>query len=47
MTTRRLTGPERDLLRLAVRDAPDEFLMALQAMAKQRLHEQVGSSSTA
>ncbi|MFT4035627.1 MAG: hypothetical protein QM679_08640 [Patulibacter sp.] len=37
-----LSGSERDLLRLAVRDAPDEFLMALQAMAKQRLHEQVG-----
>ncbi|MEH3052466.1 MAG: hypothetical protein PGN13_00465 [Patulibacter minatonensis] len=37
-----LTGPERDLMRLAARDVPDEFLMALQAMAKQRLHEQVG-----
>ncbi|MBO9534001.1 MAG: hypothetical protein J7513_13605 [Solirubrobacteraceae bacterium] len=37
-----LHGPERDLMRLAARDAPDEFLMALQAMAKQRLHEQVG-----
>ena len=37
-----LSGPERDLMRLASRDAPDEFLMALQAMAKQRLHEQVG-----
>lgn len=37
-----LSGPERDLMRLAVRDAPDDFLMALQAMAKQRLHEQVG-----
>jgi len=37
-----LSGRERDLMRLAARDAPDEFLMALQAMAKQRLHEQVG-----
>lgn len=37
-----LTGPERDLMRLAARDTPDEFLMALQAMAKQRLNEQVG-----
>jgi hypothetical protein len=37
-----LTGTERDIMRLAARDAPDEFLMALQAMAKQRLHEQVG-----
>jgi hypothetical protein len=37
-----LSGPERDLMRVAARDAPDEFLMALQAMAKQRLHEQVG-----
>lgn len=37
-----LTGPERDLMRLAARDTPDQFLMALQAMAKQRLSEQVG-----
>jgi hypothetical protein len=37
-----LAGPERDLMRLAARDTPDEFLMALQAMAKQRLNEQVG-----
>lgn len=37
-----LSGPERDLMRLAARDVPDEFLMALQAMAKQRLNEQVG-----
>lgn len=37
-----LAGSERDLMRLAARDTPDEFLMALQAMAKQRLNEQVG-----
>lgn len=37
-----LTGSERDLLRQAVRDAPDEFLMSLLGMARQRLREHVG-----
>lgn len=37
-----LTGSERDQLRQAVRDAPDEFLMSLLAMARQRLREHVG-----
>lgn len=37
-----LSAPERDLMRLAARDTPDEFLMALQVMARQRLSEQVG-----
>src|SRR4051794_32291548 len=37
-----LTGPERDMLRQAVRDAPDAFLMSLLAMARQRLREHVG-----
>ncbi len=37
-----LSAPDRDLMRLAARDAPDEFLMTLQVMARQRLSEQVG-----
>ncbi|MDO9354727.1 MAG: hypothetical protein Q7T55_13600 [Solirubrobacteraceae bacterium] len=37
-----LTGSERDQLRQAVRDSPDEFLMSLLGMARQRLREHVG-----
>ena len=37
-----LTGSERDQLRQAARDTPDEFLMSLLAMARQRLREHVG-----
>lgn len=37
-----LTGSERDVLRQAARDAPDEFLMSLLGMARQRLREHVG-----
>ncbi len=37
-----ISAPDRDLMRLAARDTPDEFLMALQVMARQRLSEQVG-----
>jgi hypothetical protein len=37
-----LTGSERDLLRVAVRDSPDGFLMSLLSMARQGLHEHIG-----
>lgn len=37
-----LSGSDRDLLRLATRDAPDGFLMSLISMARQRLREHVG-----
>lgn len=37
-----ISAHDRDLMRLATRDTPDEFLMALQVMARQRLSEQVG-----
>lgn len=37
-----LSATDRDLLRVAIRDAPDAFLMSLIAMARQRLREHVG-----
>lgn len=37
-----LSAQDRDLLRVAIRDAPDAFLMSLIGMARQRLREHVG-----